>query len=43
MPTLAELALILFIVLVVFGAQRMPALGDALGRGVRRLLGRRRD
>ncbi len=41
MPTLAELALILLIMLVVFGANRLPALGDAVGRAFRRR-GRRR-
>lgn len=38
MPSLAELALILFIIVVVFGANRLPALGDALGRAVRNRL-----
>jgi Sec-independent protein translocase protein TatA len=41
MPTLSELALITFIMVVVFGANRLPAVGDALGRLVRnRLHGR---
>lgn len=38
MPSLAELALILFIIVVVFGANRLPALGDALGRAARNRL-----
>ncbi len=44
MPTLPELALILAIMLVVFGANRLPAVGDALGRAVTRgLAALRRD
>ncbi len=39
MPTLAELALILAILVVVFGANRLPAVGDALGRAVSRGIG----
>ena len=39
MPSLPELLVILFIVLVVFGSSRLPPIGDALGRAVRRLLG----
>ncbi len=37
MPNLGimELVLILFIVLVVFGAGKLPQLGDALGRSIR--------
>jgi Sec-independent protein translocase protein TatA len=42
MPTLAELGLILFLVFVVFVANRIPALGDALGHGLGRLFGHRR-
>ena len=30
-----ELVLILFIVLIVFGAGKLPQLGDALGRSIR--------
>ena len=41
MPTLPELGLILFIVLVIFGAGRVNRVGDLLGNGVRALLGRR--
>lgn len=35
MPGPAELILILVIVLVVFGHNRIPQLGDALGKGIR--------
>ena len=38
MPNFAELALVLFIMLVVFFANRMPAAADALGAAVKRLL-----
>ncbi len=34
MPNLGELFIILFIVLLVFGAAKMPALGDRLGRAI---------
>lgn len=40
MPTLPEVLLILFIMLVVFGANRLPRIGDALGARVRRLFNR---
>jgi len=33
-PNLGELLIILFIVLLVFGAAKMPALGDAIGRAI---------
>ena len=33
----AELLIILFVVLLIFGAGRLPALGRALGQGVRAL------
>lgn len=33
-PNLGELLIILFIVLLVFGAAKMPALGDAFGRAI---------
>ncbi|WP_373044623.1 twin-arginine translocase TatA/TatE family subunit [Vulgatibacter sp.] len=36
-PNLGELLIILFIVLLVFGAAKMPALGEALGRAVHNL------
>ena len=32
---MGELLLILVIVLIIFGASRVPRLGDALGRGIR--------
>ncbi|WP_242340352.1 MULTISPECIES: twin-arginine translocase TatA/TatE family subunit [Anaeromyxobacter] len=32
---MTELLLVLFVTLLVFGATRIPALGDALGRAVR--------
>lgn len=35
MPGPPELILILLIVLVVFGAGRIPQIGDALGKGIR--------
>ena len=35
MPGIPELLLIFFIILVVFGANRLPQLGDALGKGIR--------
>jgi sec-independent protein translocase protein TatA len=33
---MTELIVVLFVVVLVFGATRIPALGDALGRAVRR-------
>lgn len=42
MPTLPELGLILFVVIIVFGASRLSAVGDALGAAVRRLRSGRR-
>ena len=42
MPTLPEVLLILFIMLVVFGANRVPRVGDALGAAVKRMLGKGR-
>lgn len=35
MPNLGELLIILFIVLLIFGAAKLPALGSALGRSLR--------
>lgn len=35
MPGPGELLLILLIVIVVFGANRIPQLGDALGKGIK--------
>jgi sec-independent protein translocase protein TatA len=35
MPGFSELLLILVIVLVIFGAGKLPQIGDALGRGIR--------
>lgn len=35
MPGPGELLLILLIVMVVFGANRIPQLGDALGKGIK--------
>jgi len=35
MPGPPELLIILLIVVVVFGANRIPALGEALGKGIR--------
>ncbi len=35
MPGLPELLVILLIVLVVFGANKLPGIGDALGRSIR--------
>lgn len=35
MPGMGELIVILLIVLVVFGANKIPQIGDALGRGIR--------
>ncbi|MGE0546007.1 MAG: twin-arginine translocase TatA/TatE family subunit [Kofleriaceae bacterium] len=35
MPGMGELVIILLIVLVVFGASRLPQIGDALGRSIK--------
>lgn len=35
MPGMGELIVILMIVLVVFGANKLPGIGDALGRSIR--------
>lgn len=35
MPGMGELVIILLIVLVVFGANKLPGIGDALGRSIR--------
>ncbi|MBA3501747.1 MAG: twin-arginine translocase TatA/TatE family subunit [Myxococcota bacterium] len=35
MPGMGELIIILLIVLVVFGASKLPAIGDALGRSIK--------
>jgi len=35
MPGMGELIVILLIVLVVFGASKLPGIGDALGRSIR--------
>jgi len=35
MPGIPELLIILVIVLLVFGAGKLPAIGDALGRGIK--------
>ena len=35
MPGMGELIVILLIVLVVFGANKLPGLGDALGRSIK--------
>lgn len=35
MPGIWELVVILLIVLVVFGANKLPAIGDALGRSIK--------
>ena len=35
MPGLPELLVILLIVIVIFGAGRLPQLGEALGRGIK--------
>lgn len=35
MPGMGELIVILLIVLVVFGANKLPAIGDALGRSIK--------
>jgi len=32
---MGELLVVLFVVLLVFGASKIPALGDAVGKGVR--------
>jgi TatA/E family protein of Tat protein translocase len=40
MPSLPELLIILFIVLVVFGSSRVSAVGDALGNAARKLFKR---
>jgi sec-independent protein translocase protein TatA len=35
MPGMGELIVILLIVLVIFGANKLPGIGDALGRSIR--------
>ena len=35
MPGIPELLIILFIIVLVFGANRLPQLGDALGKGIK--------
>ncbi|MCX5743815.1 MAG: twin-arginine translocase TatA/TatE family subunit, partial [Proteobacteria bacterium] len=35
MPGMGELVIILLIVLVLFGANKLPGIGDALGRSIR--------
>lgn len=35
MPGMGELIIILLIVLVVFGANKLPSIGDALGRSIK--------
>ena len=35
MPGMGELLIILLIVLVVFGANKLPSIGDALGRSIK--------
>jgi len=35
MPGMGELVVILLIVLVVFGANKLPGIGDALGRSIK--------
>ena len=35
MPCMGELIVILLIVLVVFGANKLPVIGDALGRSIK--------
>ena len=35
MPGMGELVIILLIVLVVFGASKLPGIGDALGRSIK--------
>jgi len=35
MPGMGELLIILLIVLVIFGANKLPQIGDALGRSIR--------
>lgn len=38
-PSIGEIILILLVVLVVFGARRLPELGAALGRAIRNFQG----
>jgi sec-independent protein translocase protein TatA len=35
MPGMGELLIILFIVLLIFGANKLPQIGDSLGRSIR--------
>lgn len=35
MPGMGELLIILLIVLLIFGANKLPAIGDALGRSIK--------
>lgn len=40
---MTDILIVLFVVVLVFGAFQVPALGDALGRAVRRGRGARED
>ena len=42
-PTMTELLIVLFVALLVFGATKVPAVGDALGRALRGPRARPRD
>lgn len=42
-PGFVELALLIAILIIVFGARRLPALGEAIGRGLDRLRSRRAE
>lgn len=35
MPSLHELLIIVFVIALIFGAPRLPQIGDALGRSIR--------
>ena len=35
LPSMGELLVILLILIILFGASRIPKIGDALGRGIR--------
>lgn len=35
MPSFQEILIIVFVVALIFGAQRLPQIGDALGRSIR--------
>ena len=43
MPGLAELLLILFVVLIIFGASKLPAIATAMGQAIQKLRSEKSD